>query len=336
MEFIINEKDSGMNIKDFIKREVNPSRKLLSQTKNKPDGILVNGEHVTVRYILKAGDVLNFNYINYAGIHDAPEANADLLELVDIIYEDEYILCVNKPSDMPSHPSFNHLNDTLANAVAAYYNKQNKMIRFHPVNRLDRNTSGLVLIAKDRLISPKLNALIKNGAIKKVYTAIVLGDFNSIVTRHSALDAESHEIAGQARNDLVAGILEYNNASKTGRITAPIKRDPDSIIKRMCADDGDYALTDFKFIKSNGEISLLEVYPLTGRTHQIRVHFHALGFALLGDDLYYDCPEIAEKYNIKRHALHAVSLEFEHPASKSNIKIACDLPEDMRSIIKIL
>jgi len=316
MEFIIKSEDSGINIKDFLRREINPSRKLLNLTKNKPDGILINGERMTVRYNLKPGDILNFNYVTDADY--MPAANESLLELIEIVYEDDYILCVNKPPDMPSHPSFNHLDDTLANAVAAHYLRQNINIKFHPVNRLDKDTSGLVLIAKDRLISPKLNALIKRGEIKKIYQAIVSGD-----------------LSGLKPNE----ISEYDPANKTGRIAAPIRREHDSIIKRTCAPDGDYALTEFKFIKSNGEISLAEVYPITGRTHQIRVHFQAAGFALLGDDFYYNNLELTqamrEKYNIKRHALHAVSLEFAHPVTKSNIKIECAPPEDMQKITNI-
>ena len=319
MEFIIKSEDSGITIKDFLRREINPSRKLLNLTKNKPDGILVNGERVTVRYILKSGDILNFNYADYGvkdGGLDVPHPNADLLDLVKIAYEDDSILCVNKPPNMPSHPSFNHLDDTLANAVAAYYLKHNIILKFHPVNRLDRNTSGLVLIAKDRLICPKLNELIKRGEIKKSYIAIVIGDFNNI-------------------NPIE--ILEYNPVSRTGSIKAPIKREQDSIIKRICAPDGDHAITEFKFIKSNGEISLLEVYPITGRTHQIRVHFQAIGFSLLGDDLYYNnlTAALSDKYNISRHALHAASLEFKHPVSQDNIKIECAAPDDIQEILKI-
>ena len=322
MRFIIEPENGGMTIKEFLRREAGPSRKLLNLTKNKPDGILINGARMTVRYILKPGDVLDFNYETAAT--GAPPKNDSLLDLIEIAYEDDYILCVNKPPDMPSHPSFNHLDDTLANAVAAHYFRQNKTLKFHPVNRLDKDTSGLVLIAKDKLISAKMNALIKNGEIKKVYSAIVTRDFCGIQT------AEINTRLAQ-----INGAFEYDRETGTGRITAPVKRARDSIIKRVCAPDGDYSVTDFKFIKSNGAISRLEVYPQTGRTHQIRVHFHAVGAPLLGDGLYTDTGTAAG-YNIKRHALHAKSLEFVHPVSKSNIKIECGLPEDMKKIIELI
>jgi 23S rRNA pseudouridine1911/1915/1917 synthase len=352
MEFIIKPEDSGINIKDFLRREINPSRKLLNLTKNKPDGILINGERMTVRYILNPGDILHFNYDN----PEEPDIikNESLLELIEIVYEDEYILGVNKPPDMPSHPSFNHLDDTLANAVVAYYyqktekNEKNQNKIFRPVNRLDKDTSGLVLIAKDKLISAKLNALIKRGEIKKVYHAAALCDFNQLNTQKIQ---EIHE-----RLLKINGSFEYNPATRTGRITAPIRREHDSIIKRTCAADGNFSVTEFKFVKtitsiesnkshesnepneSNGEISIFEVYPITGRTHQIRVHFHLIGAALLGDDLYYHNLDLTlslrEQYNIKRHALHAASLEFIHPMQNSNIKIECGLPKDMREIIK--
>jgi len=121
MKFIIEQKDSGMTIKDFLRREINPSRKLLNLTKNKSDGILVNDKRMTVRYILQTGDVLEFNYANHAEEDEIPMQNENLLDAVKIVYEDEYILCADKPPNMPSHPSFNHLDDTLANAVTAYY-----------------------------------------------------------------------------------------------------------------------------------------------------------------------------------------------------------------------
>ena len=321
MKFVIEPKDDGMTIKDFLRREVNPSRKLLNLTKNKPDGILVNDKRMTVRYILQSGDVLQFNYAEYADENEIPMQNEDLLDYVKIVYEDDYILCVDKPPDMPSHPSFNHLDDTLANAVTAYYSlKHDKTLRFHPVNRLDKNTSGLVLIAKDRLISAKLNELIKHRKIRKTYIAIAAVDFDSGVQ---------------------SDILEYDSVSRTGRITAPIRRAHDSIIKRVAASDGDFSATDFKFLESNGEISFFEVYPITGRTHQIRVHFQAIGAPLMGDDLYPGAcddiisrnVELGEKYNMHRHALHAKSLEFEHPVTKSLIKIECGLPCDMRDIM---
>ena len=311
MEFVIKSGDGGATVKDFIRRELNPSRKLLNLTKSKPDGILLNGERVTVRRILKPGDILNFNYESRAGALDLQLPNAGLLGLVDIVYEDEHMLCVNKPAGMPSHPSFNHRDGTLANAIAAYYLAHDINLKFHPVNRLDKNTSGLMLIAKDRLISPKLNALIKRGEIKKSYVAIASGDVGGL----------------RAANN-----CEYDAESRSGKICAPIKRDPDSIIKRICAPDGGFALTQFKLLKSNGALSLLEVYPITGRTHQIRVHFQAIGHALLGDDLY--SAEPVPGYELGRHALHAASLEFAHPVSRANIKIECAPPQDMREIIK--
>ena len=317
MKFIIQPKNSGINIKDFLRREINPSRRLLTAAKNKPDGILVNGARVTVRHVLNAGDILDFNYEEVPAGGNILSRNEELLGLIEIVYEDDYILCVNKPPAMPSHPSFNHFDGTLANAVAAYYFKQNINIKFRPVNRLDKDTSGLVLIAKDKLISAKLSDMIKRGEIKKVYSAIVSGDLNRI--QHS-------------------GILSYNRQTQTGSINAPIRREQHSIIKRICAEDGDYSVTDFKFIKTNGELSLAEVYPLTGRTHQIRVHFQTAGAPLLGDDLYCDSLDFAaalsEKYNIKRQALHAASLEFVHPAYAAVIKIECAPPEDMEKIIR--
>jgi 23S rRNA pseudouridine1911/1915/1917 synthase len=295
----------------------------MTKVKNRSGGILINGERVTVRYVLTAGDILDFSFEDGEADESEVVPNEELLDLIDIVYEDEYILCVNKPPDMPSHPSFNHFSDTLANAAAAYFSKSGQNRIFRAANRLDRGTSGLVLIAKDKLTSSKLNAIIKRGEMKKVYTAIVTGDLNELSAKQINLQH-------------LNGVFEYNPETQTGRIIAPIKRAQDSIITRICTADGDYSETAFRFIKSNGEISLAEIYPKTGRTHQIRLHFKTIGYPLLGDDLYFSDFEqtlnFSVKYGAKRHALHANSLEFQHPGNKKNIKIECGLCEDMQRI----
>ena len=127
----------------------------------------------------------------------------------------------------------------------------------------------------------------------------------------------------------INGSFEYDEDKKTGRIIAPIKREQESIIKRICAEDGDYSETEFKVLKSGEKFSVLEVYPKTGRTHQIRLHFYTIGLPLLGEDLY--CANTSRQIN--RHALHAYSLEFNHPENNKKMLIICELPGDMNSII---
>ena len=164
---------------------------------------------------------------------------------LDIIYEDEDVLALNKPAAMPVHESRNHRGDTLSNAVANYM-KGKRDSAFRAVFRLDRDTSGIVLTAKNELAAAKLA-----GKIKKDYYAVVCG-----------------EIAGK------------------GTIDAPIRRLGDSIIKRGVFEDGDSAITHYESIKTNGKYTLLKINLETGRTHQIRVHFSNIGHPLAGDDIY--------------------------------------------------
>lgn len=349
MEFVITPEYDKKTVKDFLYREINPSGKLLSFVKNKENGITVNGIRVTVRYMLSCGDILGFNYDDYDGCGNYGDydennnrknprgfvtENHELLKLVDIIYEDEYMLAVNKPYNMPSHPSINHYGDTLANAIMAYFSKTRLKSFFRAVNRLDKNTSGIVLIAKDKMISARLNNAMKHGEIRKTYIAVIAGNLAEISLEEiTVLNNKLSEINGS---------FGYDAKTGTGKITAPIKREQDSIIKRICASDGDYSETDFKLLKSNKDMSVVEVYPKTGRTHQIRLHFHATGFPLIGDDLYFTekSREISSKYNITRHTLHAESLEFAHPAKIGGniniIKIICRVCEDMESIISMI
>ena len=336
MEFLIPPEYDKKTVKDFLYCEIKPSRKLLTVAKNKENGITVNGVRVTVRYMLSCGDVLNFDYADDLGdSEDSKDSrefvaeNHDLLKLIDIIYEDDYILAVNKPYNMPSHPSINHYDDTLANAVMAYYNKTGIKSAFRAVNRLDKNTSGIVLIAKDKLTSERLNTMIKRGEIKKTYIAIVAGNLENITGSELIVSPELSELSGS---------FEYDAESKTGRIIAPIKREQGSIIKRICASDGSYSETEFKVLNSNAneEISIVEVYPKTGRTHQIRLHFQTIGFPLLGDDLYCSdtSTDISLKYKMSRHALHSKSLEFIHPMSGENVELMCEINDDMKNIIE--
>ena len=329
MNYIIESEYAGKTVKDFLRSEVKPSNRLLTLLKSRDNGILVNDKRVTVRYILSDGDLLSLNYEDKAGGETGEDEdrnivpNDSLLELIKVLYEDNYIIAFNKPCGMPSHPSINHFDDTLANAAMAYFKRKNQAINFRSVNRLDKNTSGIVLMAKNKLVSAKLNDLIKLGHIKKIYNAIIIGDIDC---------CDEAEINRKFKN--LGGVFRYDSETKSGEITAPIKREKDSIIKRICAVDGDYSRTEFKVLDviNTGEDkkrSYLEVYPKTGRTHQIRVHFYSIGYPLAGDDWYFiDEPD----NNISRLALHASYLEFVHPVTRNNISINCDPCEDLLSI----
>jgi len=204
-------------------------------------GIFVNGESVTVRKELKENDVLTVR------LTEEKSENIIPVEMkLDIIYEDEDILAISKPSGMATHPSLNHYTDTLANGIM-YYFKDNDFT-FRAVNRLDLETSGIVLIAKNRNSAHKLSQQLKEGSIKKVYFALVVSEI----------------------------------IPPKGIIDKPIARKYESMILRHVSDDGKRALTEYETVSG----CLLRVEPKTGRTHQIRVHLSFMGCPIVGDPLY--------------------------------------------------
>jgi 23S rRNA pseudouridine1911/1915/1917 synthase len=191
------------------------------------------------------------------------------------------------------HPSTKLEDTTLANAVLYHYQQNQLSLDYHPVHRLDRNTSGLVLIAK----YPHIQHYLCHNSLKSVnrfYTAVITGTMPTI----------------------------------TGVIDAPIGRSPDSIIRRIVRPDGQQAVTKYRTNTSFGYASILEIELLTGRTHQIRAHFAAVGHPLLGDDLYGGSTTL-----IGRQALHAAKLVFQHPTSRKTITVTANLPEDFEQLI---
>lgn len=223
-------------IRDFL-REFGVSSALLTKLKNSDNGIMLNGSFARSIDKLSSGDKLTIT-ISDSGTMPEKYESSD----VDVVYNDEDILVLNKPAFMPVHESRNHQGDTLANVAACYMNNT----AFRAVYRLDRDTSGLVLIAKNELSASKLA-----GKVKKDYYAICSG-----------------EITG------------------SGSIDLPIRRVNDSIIKRGVFDDGERAITHYKVISISNGSTLLKINLETGRTHQIRVHFSHINHPLLGDTLY--------------------------------------------------
>lgn len=236
ISFNIADKDSGREIRDYL-RSFGVSSSLLTRLKKTENGITLNGEFARAIDRLSSGDILEIS-IEGKGKMPAPSGKS-----LEILYEDEDVLAVNKPPFMPVHESRNHRGDALSNAAAGYMTEDTA---FRAVYRLDRDTSGIVLIAKNELAAAKLA-----GKIKKDYYAIVCG-----------------------------------TAEADGEIDAPIARLDKSIIKRCVRSDGERAVTHYKTVFSNGKYSLLKINLETGRTHQIRVHFSGIGLPLLGDTLY--------------------------------------------------
>ena len=246
IDFNITEKDSGKQIKTFL-REFGVSSSLLTKLKHTENGITKNGVFAKAIEELVTGDVLTIKIENSG--HIARPMAAD----IEIPYEDEDIIVLNKPPLMPVHESRNHIGDTLSNFVAYHCGED---MAFRAIYRLDRDTSGLVLVAKNELAAAKLA-----GKIKKDYYAVV---------------------GGIIKND--------------GIVNAPIARCGNSIIKRKVDENGETAITEYFPIKSNSKCTLVRFNLKTGRTHQIRVHMEHIGHSLLGDSLYGgDCSSISRQ-----------------------------------------
>lgn len=280
--YVTESKFSDRLVKDVLKNKFNMSSGLISALKKTDDGIMVNGNRKFVNFVLKKGDVLEINIKEGASENIIPE-NIEL----DILYEDSDFLAVNKPADMPTHTSMGHHFGTLSNGVLYYLLKDGEEHTFHAVTRLDKNTTGVVLVAKNRYAHDLMSNQLRLGKLNKTYIAVVCG-----------------RLEGK------------------GVIDKKIKREQDSIIKRIVCDDGDEALTEYEVIKSGDKYSKVLVYPKTGRTHQIRVHMASIGHPLAGDRLYG-----GDDFK-NRHLLHCYSLEFFHPIKKQNIKILAKLPPD--------
>ncbi len=290
MQFKIPPNYEGRLLRDFLRRELSVSTKLLARLKADERGILIDGERVTVRHILKAGETLSL--LDFA--LEVPSEIVPVELPISIVYEDEHLLVASKPANMPTHPSHDHYGDTLANALAYYFKDTSEPFVFRPVSRLDRNTSGLVTVAKTKYASSLLNSRMKKGEFRKTYIAL--------------LDGTLHE--------------------ESGRIHTGLRRTADSIIVReVCptgAEGSDESITEYTVLLEAQGKTLVEVSPLTGRTHQIRLHMAHLGAPILGDDLYGRASEI-----MPRQALHAISLYFVHPISGASLSLTSPLPDDM-------
>lgn len=290
IEWLIDEHGSEKQIKEFLK-EKEISKSALTDIKFKGGMILVNGKEENVRYPLKEQDHLKLIFPSEIPSEGMKEEDLPL----EIIFEDEYLLIINKPSGMNTIPSREHPLGSLANALVGYYRKIGLESTSHIVTRLDRNTSGLVLIAKHRHIHHLFSKMQKNGSVKRTYEAFA------------------------------EGIIPENS----GTIDQPIGRKADSIIEREVQEDGQYACTHFKVLERMVFFTHIELQLETGRTHQIRVHMSYMNHPLLGDDLYG-----GDTTSINRQALHCKQVKFIHPVTNQEMVFRVDLPMDMKKLLK--
>ena len=290
MKWVIGESDAGKLVREFLKEE-EISRTALTDIKFKGGNILVNGEEVNVRYRLAWSDILTVIFPSESPSEGLLGENVPL----QILYEDEYLLVINKPAGMNTIPSREHPAGSLANALIGYYQRCGLQATTHIVTRLDRDTSGIVLIAKHRHVHHLFSMMQQSGQVKRTYEAFAEGK-----------------------------MLQEN-----GTIVAPIGRKDDSIIEREVRKDGQYACTHYQVLARFNGFTHLELALETGRTHQIRVHMSFLKHPLLGDDLYGG--DISQ---INRQALHCKKISFIHPFSNAEMIFTAPLPRDMGNLLK--
>ncbi len=282
--------DSGKKVLELL-TEKGYSRQLQTNLKKDPDCVKVNGEESFLNRVLNEGDKLFIWIKEPVSSEKIPPVNLQ----VDIVYEDEDIVVVNKPAKMPIHPSLNNYENTLGNAMAYRYRSQGDQFVFRCINRLDRDTTGLTIIAKHMLSACVLYDQMVEQRIHRTYYAIVAGTF----------------------------------AEKSGVIDMPIGRKEGSTIERMVDElNGDRAVTNYEVVKEGGGLSLVKLTLETGRTHQIRVHMKACGHPLIGDFLYNP-----EDNRMGRQALHAGELEFIHPVTGDKLSFKVPFHEDMEKVV---
>lgn len=266
----------------FLRDVCGLSARIITRLKREKDGIMMDGK------ILRTVDRVHSGMTVSIALFDEKCEIEPTEGSLDIAFEDEHFLVVNKPPSMPVHPVKQHRTDTLANIVSYYCMQKGEQFVFRAINRLDKDTSGLVLIAKNRFAA---NA-VKNKT-HKVYYALCEG-----------------------------------NITAEGVVDKPMDLRDDSKMVRIVRSDGMPAVTHYKPVKMKNNVTLLELWLETGRTHQIRCHMAYLGHPLLGDDLYGGGLD-----KIKRQALHCAKLEFYHPINKEYINVSADIPNDMQNII---
>lgn len=290
LTYTIQKEDSGLTIGQYLKRR-GFSGQNLTDLKKIPESILVNDTWEYVIYRLKEGDVLTVHILEEESSEKIPPVCLPL----DIVYEDEDLIVVNKPADMPIHPSMKNYENSLGNALAYYFKSQNTPFVFRCINRLDRDTTGLTIIAKHMVSAGILSRMVASREIYREYRAIVRG---------SGMPA-------------------------SGTINAPLGRKPGSVIERIVdPEHGERAVTHYQVIGEYNGHTLLSLHLETGRTHQIRIHLKHLGYPLIGDYLYNPDMEW-----IKRQALHSYRLEFHHPITRQPMSFTAPLPADMRHVL---
>ena len=293
LEYIVSDK-KYKDINQILKQEFKISARLLHKLIIAKH-VMLNKTIVDTRSLVTIGDVIHVNL-------DFEEESDNIISTemkLNIIFEDDALLILNKPAGIAVHPSVLHYKDSLSNGVKFYFESIGLKRKIRPVNRLDLNTSGLIIFAKNEYVQECLIQQMNKHVFEKEYIAIVLGKFDD----------------------------------KTGTIDLPIARKENSIIERCISSNGQEAITDYEVLKElnikSTFFSVVKCKLKTGRTHQIRIHMSSIGHPLLGDTMYGVASDL-----INRQALHSYKISFIHPILHKKLEFVCDLPDDMKQIIK--
>lgn len=290
IQYRITTIEKNQTIRGYLRKKGYSGQNLI-QLKKREGGILLNGEPAYVIHPVHPGDRLTVHISETEVSEKIPPVQLPL----HIIYEDEDLMVLDKPSNMPIHPSMNNYENSLANALAWYFAQKNEPFVFRCVNRLDRDTTGLTIIAKHGISSGILSTAAANRLIHREYLAIVEG----------------------------------TGLPHTGTVDVPLGRKPGSAIERMVdPENGERAVTHFRVLSEKNGCTLLSLHLETGRTHQIRVHMKHLGHPLIGDFLYNP-----EDTRMSRQALHSCRLSFTHPVTGELMSFTAPLPEDMKKAL---
>lgn len=310
IDYQITEPAPGLLVKQYLKAKGYTGQSMI-QLKKRPDFVLVNGSpaHMTCR--LRDGDSLT--------VHISEETSSEKILPVqlplEILYEDPDLMIINKAAGIPIHPSMNNRDNSVANALAWYFRQQDVPFVFRCINRLDRDTSGLTIIAKHFVSAGMLSAMLTADNPFPSGPADFIGSKQDF--RHKGI-----------RRQYLA-IVRGSVIPPAGVITAPLSRMPGSVIeRRVDFETGERAVTHYHVLEEKNGHSLVSLELETGRTHQIRIHMKYLGFPLIGDYLYYPDTEY-----IGRQALHAHRLTFLHPISGQQMDFTAPLPADMQKVL---
>lgn len=286
--------ETEISVKKYLEKK-GFSTQNITNLKHAENGIMLNGSRAYVNEPVKCGDVIEVNICECCSSPKIPPVNMKL----DIVYEDDELIIINKPADMPTHPSMNNYENTLANGLAAYFKNRGEDFVFRSINRLDRNTTGAVLVAKHFVSGAMLSDMVKSHELYKEYVALVQGNISCDLGEAFTIDA-------------------------------PIARVPGSTIERRVDENGERAVTHVRVLERFKGATLVSCQLETGRTHQIRVHMSHIGYPLLGDGLYN--PQNACDV-MERQALHCTGFKFIQPITGKELEVRVPLPEDMQTAV---